>query len=290
MTRRLRVIASVVLAAGLLAGSGMFFSQRAKDAEAVHYDVRGVVRGVDTNAGYLRVEHETIPGYMEAMTMSLPVKPHSLLNGLEAGQPITFRLEVTSEDSWVSRIEKLAGPARGSSGVAEGDWAAALRVEPGEKVPDFTVIDQDGRARSLSDFRGKSIVVSFIYTRCPLPNFCPLLSKKLAELQQALRTRVPGKFHLLSITIDPAHDTPEVLKRYASAWTRDESTWSFGTAANDELASVARSLGLTYQPSAGGQIDHDLRTALIDPRGRLVHVWKSNFWRTEEVLQRIVEL
>jgi protein SCO1/2 len=286
----------VALVAAVVAIGGTLAWQRGRSAtEARHsFDVRGVVRGMDMAAGTLRVQHEEIPNYMPAMTMALPVKNHALLNGLQPGDAIEFRLEVTRDDSWISRIEKIAGGAPGAK-VAElkggsRSEAPTTRVQIGERVPDFTVMDQHGRAQSLSDFRGKAVIVDFIYTRCPLPNFCPLLSRKFAELQRTLSTNVPGKFHFLSVTIDPLHDTPETMKRYAATWTKDERTWTFGTADEKEINTIASYFGLIHERTTSGQIDHDLRTALIDPQGRLVHVWRSNFWKPEEVLQRVRDL
>jgi protein SCO1 len=288
-------IVVALLAIGVIAGAFVWNRSREVGSGGQQFDVRGVVRGVDSTEATLRVEHEEIPNYMPAMTMSLPVKNRELLRGLNAGDAIAFTLTVTGDDSWISRIDKLsegAPSARTTTAISNiaGAEPNTARVQPGEKVPEFTILDQHGRARSLSDFRGKAVLVNFIYTRCPLPNFCPLLSSKFADLQQALGTNMPGKFQLISITIDPEHDTPQVLKHYAATWSRDDRTWTFGVADAAELRGIARSFGLIYERTASGQIDHDLRTALIDAQGRLVHVWKSNFWKREEILQRVREL
>lgn len=131
--------------------------------------------------------------------------------------------------------------------------------------------------------------MTFIYTRCPLPNFCPLLAKKFTELQERLSKEFPGKFHLLSVTIDPQYDTPQVLKGYSSIHTSDPSTWTYATGTPEQVATIAGLFGLTYSEKNPGLIDHDLRTALIAPDGRLLHIWKSNFWTPYEIRNRIAD-
>jgi protein SCO1/2 len=175
---------------------------------------------------------------------------------------------------------------------ATGDNANTLqeredqRVHIGETVPDFKLTDQDGRKLALSDFRGQAVVLTFIYTRCPLPNFCPLMSKNFADLEQRLNKEFLGKYHLLSVTMDPDFDTPAVLKEYASRYDASPADWSFATGTAEEIQSVARLAGL-YYARENGLISHDLRTALVGPNGRLVHLWKSNVWTPYEV-QRMV--
>ena len=152
------------------------------------------------------------------------------------------------------------------------------RVQAGETVPDFALIDQNGQAVRLSDFKAKAVVLTFIYTRCPIPNFCPLMSKNFAELQRRLSQEFPGKAHLLSISIDPEFDTPEVLKNYAARYNSDEQHWTFATGTREEIEFTGALFGLIQEP-AGGLINHDLRTALIGPDGRLVHAGKATSGR-----------
>jgi protein SCO1/2 len=258
------------------------------------FEVRGVVRAIDPKLHRLRVEHGEIPDFMPAMTMWLPVRKGELLNNLEPGDAITFRLEVTEDDSWISRIAKLSiGGASANTFATKAATSSVERenerLKPGERIPDFPVTDQDGRAIKLSDFRGKAVVVNFIYTRCPLPNFCPALSRNTAALQKELAAKAPGGFHIISITIDPEYDTPLVLKRYASLWTTNQQTWTFASASREELTTIAGYFGLIHERAAAGLVDHDLRTALISAEGKLVHVWKSNFWKPSEVVSRLNE-
>jgi len=251
------------------------------------FEVRGVIHAVDPKLNRLRIEHEEIPNYMSAMTMWLPVKRSDLLTDIAVGDSIAFRLEVTEDDSWISRIEKLAAGSPGAAASATKATSSereAERVQAGERVPDFTITNQHGQPIKLSDFRGKAVVVNFIYTRCPLPNFCPALSRNTAALQKELTATRPGQFQIISITIDPEYDTPAVLKRYAGTWTTNQATWSFGTSSRDDIGTIASYFGLIHERATTGLIDHDLRTALISPEGKLIHIWKSNFWKPSEVI------
>ena len=254
-----------------------------------HFQVKGVLRAVDLKLNRLRIEHEEIPNYMPAMTMWLPAKRADLLTNVASGDSISFRLEVTEDDSWISRIEKLTAGSLGTSAFATKAARSSTereseRVQVGERVPDFTVTNQHGAPIKLSDFRGKAVVINFIYTRCPLPNFCPALSRNTAALQKDLAAKYADKFHIISLTIDPEHDSPAVLKHYASTWTTNQATWTFGTSSRDEVGTIGSYFGLIHERAATGLIDHDLRTALVAPDGKLVHIWKSNFWKPAEII------
>jgi protein SCO1/2 len=253
------------------------------------FEVHGTIRAVDIANRLLRITHEEIPDYMPAMTMPFSVKNPVRLNGLAPGDSVQFELAVTDTDSWIAQIEKIP---TGDGAVNAGNSSTTLqereteRLQVGEKFPDFQLADQDGKPVHLSDFGGKAVVLTFIYTRCPLPNFCPLMSKNFAELQQRLTKELPGKYHLLSITMDPDFDRPEVLKDYASRYDANSADWSFATGTPDQIGFVAGLVGL-YYVRENGLISHDLRTALIGPDGKLVHLWKSNVWTPYEV-QRMV--
>lgn len=252
------------------------------------YSVRGMVLSVNPPSGIVKIAHEEIPDYMPAMTMPFMVRDSNLLRDLKVGDQISFTLSVTSDDSWISAIEKRenassTGPVASAS-PGEGE---EKRLRPGEKIPDLDFVDQAGTARQFKEFEGRYAVVTFIYTRCPLPNFCPLLTRKFSELQARLQKEFPGKFHLISVTIDPIYDTPEMLKRYASVHTIDSSTWTFATGTVEQVAALAELFGLTYSQGKPGLIDHDMRTALLSPSGRLIHIWKSNHWTPYEIRNRI---
>jgi protein SCO1 len=250
------------------------------------FHVRGEVRGLEADS--IRIKHEEIPNYMAAMTMPFEVRNAALLRGLRVGDEIGFELVVTKDDSWIASIQKLSESAAPASATLL-NAVEAQPLQSGETVPDFILTNQRGEPVRLSDYRGKALLVTFIYTRCPIPNFCPLMSKNFASLQERLQKRFPGKFQLLSVTIDPAFDTPAVLKEYAARYSRNDSTWTFATGSPEQTDAVGALFGL-IQEREGGLINHDLRTALIGPDGRLVHVWKSNVWTPYEIERRMIDV
>ncbi|HVV72873.1 MAG TPA: SCO family protein, partial [Verrucomicrobiae bacterium] len=220
------------------------------------------------------------------------VRDWSLVQGLVAGDSVQFELRVTADDSWIGRIEKIQSDAPAVQAAREPGSSLqeleAERVQVGQPVPDFTLLDQEGRTIHLKDFRGKAVLLTFIYTRCPLPNFCPLMSKNFAELERRLSKEFPNEFHLLSVTMDPEFDRPEVLKEYAARYEAEAKDWTFATGTPASIQFVAGLMGLYYQKE-NGLISHDLRTALISPDGRLVHLWKSNVWTPYEIQRSVRE-
>jgi protein SCO1/2 len=288
------ILVSAAIAAGVAAGVTIQRQSRkavaASSAAEQHFYVRGEVRSIDPGVRSIRIKHEEIPNYMAAMTMPFDVREASLLRGLEPGDEIGFELIVTKDDSWITSIHKLnAASAEAVADISQLTAKEVQRVQVGETVPDFALTDQNGRVVELKDFRGKAVLITFIYTRCPLPNFCPLMSKNFASLQERLEKEFPGQFQLLSVSIDPQFDQPEILKQYAARYTRNDSTWTFGTGTPEQSDAVGALFGLV-QERAGGLINHDLRTALVGPNGKLIHVWKSNVWTPYEVQRRVEEV
>jgi protein SCO1/2 len=290
-----KYILTAVLALTLVAVvSATFLSRRTAPVMSASprtrsFQVRGQVRGVDLADKTIRIAHEAIPNYMPAMTMSLPVKDATLLHNVASGDEVQFELSVTDDDSWISHLEKIRAdaPASAEASVPRSlDDLEAERLRSGELVPDFQLTDQDGRTIHFRDLRGKAVVLTFIYTRCPLPNFCPLMSKNFADLEQRLRQEFPDKFQLLSISIDPEFDRPAVLKEYAARYGADPKDWTFAAGDATSLNFVVGLVGL-YFAKENGLISHDLRTAVIGPDGRLVKLWKSNLWTPYEI-QRCV--
>ena len=287
------ILSCFALVTALAALSAVAINQRARplpaEVDQKVFHATGIVRELSKDRKTIRVQHDEIPGYMPAMVMSLPFRSAGAAETLRSGDPIRFDLVVTKDDSWVEKIDRLSGPRVPAS--SDGITAAVLdaeRVNQGEKVPDFRLLDQDGQEFQLGSFRGKAVLVTFIYTRCPLPNFCPLMSKNFAELQKRLAKDIPGKFQLLSISIDPDFDRPEILKAYAARYTQNSENWTFATGPQEEIDTVTSLFGLTRK-AEGGLIAHNLATALIAPDGRLVHIWKSNVWTPYEVQRRIHE-
>jgi protein SCO1 len=256
------------------------------------FQVHGQIRSIDLPGKSVRIAHDAIPNYMPAMTMSLQVKDPGLLSNVVAGDEVQFELRVTEDDSWITHLEPIRAESAGTQPAAGTtralDEVEAEHLQSGELVPDFKLTDQENRQIHLKDFRGKVVVLTFIYTRCPLPNYCPLMSRNFADLEKRLSKEFPNQYQLLSISMDPEFDRPEVLKEYAARYGTNQGDWSFATSDPGSIQFVAGLMGLYFEKQ-NGLISHDLRTALIGPDGRLVHIWRSNVWTPYEVQRRVRE-
>ena len=257
-------------------------------ATRADYKLTGVVRRVDLDAGEVAIKHDAIPGYMGRMTMSFPYRDRELLADLRPGDEVEGTLRVWGDrselvDLVVTRpVPALAGPPPAAS--------KPKVLELGQEVPDFAVTTQEGEPLRLSDLRGKVVALTFIYTRCPVPDFCPLVDRKFAELAERVRG-LPGwsrEVRLLSVSFDPEHDTPEVLARHARLKGANPPLWAFAVASHAELAKVAGPLGLDYAP-AGGEVVHNLVVAVVGPDGRLA--WRAGrTWTPVEAVRAMKPL
>lgn len=230
------------------------------------YEGHGIVREVDLANGQAVIEHDEIPGLMSAMTMSFDVPDQALLAQLSPNQHIDFDLEVTDRSYRI-----IAARTAGSTGGASRSPSLASTLRERESAPAFTLVDQTGRTVSLADLVGQILIVDFIFTRCPGP--CPIMTGRHVELQRLLSPELRGRVHFVSISLDPAHDTPAVLTAYASARGADLSDWSFLTGPEAEVAEVVRRWGVGTLRTADGNIDHALATFLVDARGRIAKRW-----------------
>ncbi len=251
------------------------------------FDVKGRVAGFADDARTVFIDHEAIPGFMPAMTMPLKAADASEIAGLGVEDAIRFTLHVSRESTWISGVARLpdSAVARREAAPAAGHGAQPV-LTPGEAVPAFELTDQDGRALDNRDYRGRLWLVTFIYTRCPLPDYCPLLSSRFAALQKAWAAQASPPAQLLSISFDAAYDTPAVLKAYAGRYGADPARWRFAVGSPETIRMLTQAFGVTL--SANGQIiDHNLTTALIDRQGRIVRLWRDNDWAPEDVLKEV---
>jgi protein SCO1/2 len=252
------------------------------------YPLVGQVISTDPENQYLVVKHEDIRGFMPGMTMPFKVKDRAQFDAVKPGDLITATLVVDEVTGSLENVRKT-GEAPLPAEVPRRP--AGPLVEPGAEVPDATFVDQDGRERELSDWRGKTTVVTFIYTRCPIPNFCPLMDRNFAAVQAALKqeSALAGRVHLVSVSFDPDHDTPPVLKQHAERVGADPALWSYVTGSRESIDTFAAGFGVTIMREDGtiDEITHNLRTAVIDPNGRLVHVLNGNDWKPERLLSDI---
>lgn len=241
----------------------------------------------------LYIEHEEISDYAPAQTTSFSVGETVSLESLEIGDAIQFQGEAGLGQPRITEIDRLSdnalplNPASEDGGEGGGDQTAAL--DPGEKVPDVELVDQDGELVQFSDYRGHGLILTFIYTECPLPDFCPLMTTQFADLQPELKERYGGAVQLLSISFDPENDTPEVLTDYGRKHTDDFSTWTFATGATaEQLERAKEAFGITTIEKED-EIVHNLVTAFIDPDGEVVWVWRGNDWEPDDILQVVEE-
>jgi protein SCO1/2 len=175
--------------------------------------------------------------------------------------------------------------------AASGFLFSVNAGESATSVPlDGQFTNELGRAVTLSEFRGQALAITFIYTRCPMPQFCPRLSKNFQEVSAKLAamTNGPVNWHLLSVTFDPATDTPSVLKAYGERYAYDAEHWSFLTGAPEQISALARSAGVSYKPN-GGMVDHNFRTLIIDPAGRLQMVFPTSGDLSDQIVEQILK-
>ena len=200
-------------------------------------------------------------------------------------------MAVTEKDFWIEDIKKIrredvnvAEPKQTSSVSTERD----SRLKEGDAMPTFSLTNQNGERISLATFRGQPFVLTFVFTRCPMPNFCPLMSNNFEQLQTAIKggSGALVNTRLLSVTLDPEYDTPKILNDYAGFHHADSKIWSFATGDKKEIDSLTRAFSV-YRQTEGGTISHGLATALINGNGAVERIWRGNAWTPAEVTQTI---
>ncbi|HEX3085355.1 MAG TPA: SCO family protein [Pyrinomonadaceae bacterium] len=248
---------------------------------------------IDQEKKQIILNHGDIPGYMPAMVMPFSVKDANQLSALGRGDEITATLAVGSRESWLESIKVR----RKSSGESDQrDTEIRALPHEGDAVPNFTLVNQSGKRISLADYREKALVITFIYTRCPLPDYCPLMSSNFSEIDRALRSEpaLYNRIHLLTVSFDAKHDTPAVLRSYGAAYTEryaDEKFdhWEFASGSEEEIKAITNFFGLQYSENSD-QIVHSLVTAVITPDGRVYKIHASNDWKPAEVVSELRRL
>jgi protein SCO1/2 len=255
-----------------------------QQAGARRFELKGRVLSVDRAKGEAEIEHEEIKGFMAAMTMDFPVRDAEALKVLEAGAGVQATLVFADDGAYW--LENLI-VTRGQPGAAVTKTSSGAREpNPGDVMPDVKLVNQDGRPFNTGGLKGRAVVVTFIYTRCPLPDQCPLLSANFAQLNAALASDagLRKSARLLSVTLDPEYDRPEVLKSYGATYSGGKfDGWDFATGDPAEVRRFAEFFGLVYQAEKD-QIIHSLRTAVVTAEGKLFKVYRGNEWKPEEVL------
>ncbi|HUK25856.1 MAG TPA: SCO family protein [Terriglobales bacterium] len=258
-----------------------------QSSSAKRYHLTGKIISIDKPGGLINVDAAAIPGFMDAMVMPYRVEPQSELDHLKVDDVISADVVVEPEKYWLENI-KVTQQATGPSPKP----AAAMHIPvPGEAVPDFTFVNQNGRRVSLEQYRGKALLLTFIYTRCPFAEYCPRITSEFAEINQQLKSdpALFGKTQLLSISFDTVHDTPKVLRAYGFSYahTREPSLfrhWEFAVPKEKDLPQIAHYFGLTYVRD-GNTITHSLSTAVIGPDGHIFKWYHHNDWQPSELIK-----
>jgi len=292
--RTRRTLTCVALLGGALC-VGVLACRSRSETPAQRYELKGQVVSVDAQRRRVTIAHEEIPGYMGAMTMPFSLKEPWAYNVLAAGDHVQATLVVESHRSWLDDVViTKVNPTTAEAGTPTG--GPELGPQSGDEVPNFSLVNQDNQPIHLQQYRGKVLLLTFIYTRCPLPDFCPRMASNFAAIHQALRQDpvMYARTHLLCISFDPAFDTPAVLRSYEVAYTGSDSPetfahWEFASGTAQEIKDLAQFFGLVYVPQTD-QITHSLRTVVITPEGHVFKVYRGNDWALTDLLRDVRQL
>jgi len=249
------------------------------------YDLKGKVVMVEKEKRLVTISHEDVAGLMPAMTMPFTVPNQADLDYLAPDDQLTATLVVDGSHSWLENlfVVRTSGSATSASLPTE--------AKPGDELPNVALRNQDGKEIRLHNYRGKALLLTFIYTRCPLPEYCTLMSNNFAQIDRQLQQNpdVYARTHLLSISIDPKYDTPQVLRSYGAAHTEryENETfahWEF--ASGDQVKDLAQFFGLRYF-TENDQIMHGLKTVIVAPDGKVAKIYSDNTWKPDEVVSEL---
>lgn len=282
--------ASALLAACAASSNNQFVAS----PNARRYEISGRVVSIDRRGRQVIIAHEAIPNFMDAMTMPFTFKDEWALDVMQPNHQIRAVLVVDGERSWIEQptiTGEAAEEARGNANTS----SRTIEAQPGAAVPDFTLVNQDNRPVSLQQFRGQAVLITFIYTRCPLPDYCPLMTSKFAEINNQL-SAAGNRVRLLSVTIDPEHDTAEVLRAYGLRQMNSHGSnpqnafrrWEFATGTPQQIQQFAGFFGLSYERQ-NNQILHSLRTAVIAPDGRVFKIYRGSEWTPAQAINDLNE-
>jgi protein SCO1 len=253
---------------------------------AKRYELSGQILAVHADRQELTIKHGDIVGYMPGMTMSFPVAPKSLMEGRTAGELITATLEVSD---LIGRI--VAIKHTGTAPIPDDTNSVAMTegiLAVGDEIPDAALIDQTDRRRSLSEWKGTPLLITFIYTQCPLPNFCPAMNRNYVAIQRALSadSALKGRLKLVTISFDPEHDTPAVLASFAAKQDADPAVWTWLTGDRVTTDRLAAKFGVSVIRNGATPADvvHNLRTTLVGADGRIVKIYSGADWTSSTVL------
>ena len=258
------------------------------------YQVKGLIKEMLPEKKKVKIAHEDIPGYMEAMTMMLDVRDAKELGGLQPGDTVTFRMLVTEDDGWIDQLKKIDGP-RTPLPPEPSSFRRVRDVEPlavGDKMSDYTFTNPLGRVVRISDFKGQALAFTFIFTRCPFPTFCPRLSSNFESAQKLLKAMSGGQtnWHIFSITIDPDYDTPERLKEYSARYHADPQHWDYLTAPLIDITAIGEQFGLQFwRANPAEPINHNVRSVVVDANGIIQWITPDNDFKPDVLAEQMVK-
>jgi len=261
-------------------------------ADAKRYNLKGKVVAVDKSKKKATIAHEEIPGYMQAMTMDFPIRADWVWEDLIPGAEISRADLVVDNDAyWLENLAIITAPNPNNPAPPVNENFAQI----GKEIPDFALTNQDGKRFTLKDYRGKALAITFIYSKCPLANYCILMSKNFSDLANQIKdSDLKDKIRLLSISFDPATDTPEKLKQYGQGYLGkdakpDFTVWQLAVTSDKEVKNITDFFGLRYEVDEKDkeQFNHSLRTAVIAPDGKVAKIFAGNEWTPNDLLHEL---
>jgi protein SCO1/2 len=257
------------------------------------YTLQGQIISIAPDHMDATIKHEDIKGFMSAMTMPYKVREAKEYEALVPGDLINATLVVVSNDAYLKDVKKVGNaplekpPAEASMPPASSGFEL---LKLGQPVPKGTFVNQDGKPTTLDTFRGSALLVTFTYTNCPMPTFCPLMDRNFATIQNKLKAEKNElNVHLLTVSFDPVTDTPAVLKKHGEKLEADPRVWTFLTGDRDDIDQWASRFGVSVSRAMNDprDITHNLRTAIIDRQGNLVQIYTGNEWTPDQALADI---
>jgi protein SCO1 len=256
------------------------------------FAVKGVILKIEPGEDEVIIRNEAISNYMDAMTMSFSLKSPDAIAGLKRGDKVAFQLHVNQDDSWADHFSKTGTVTldQDQTSVEPKPASASGTGRPRSPLLDYKFTNELGQSVSFNDFRGQALAITFFYTRCPLPNFCPRLSMNFQEASQKLEamTNTPTNWHFISVSFDPEFDTPEILRSYGNNYHYDPAHWSFFTGPPEKIAELAHASGVEYKAS-DGTINHNFRTLIVNAQGHLQMIFPTSGDLSDQIVSEILK-
>jgi protein SCO1 len=282
----------LLFGAVLIVSSGREFAPSAGAAESRTFQVKGTIQQVKPDGKTLVIDHEAIPNYMDSMTMPFRVKSTNEVAGLRRGDIVTFRLSVTESESWIDQITKVGSSAKNIpiSSLPSTNQAAQPTANILEGLGAYTFINEFGRPVSFRDYRGEAIALTFFFTTCPIPDYCPRLTKNFLAATRKLESipNAPTNWHFFSISFDTQIDTPEVLRAYANRYGYNSNRWSFLTASPQTISAVTRNFGFNFKKEAG-TFNHDFLTVVLNAQGYWHAAWPVGGDTSDMLVEELIK-